>query len=89
MASLLARALTPDRSFNYDFLCAAYALLSLVSIAFFAMEHVWDVEGAKGYWMITAPCIPGLAYFGFLRQRARAAGVVPRDEGAARRAKKD
>ena len=75
MASHLRDVFTPSSSLSYDFLCGVYLFLSLVSALFYAME-AHGVEGAKGYWMITAPCAPGLLYFLFLRHRARAAGIV-------------
>jgi hypothetical protein len=70
---LLRWALTPDDSLNYDFLCAVYAFLAGVCLLLVALEHVYDAEGIKGWWIITAPCIPGLLYFLFLRARSRAA----------------
>lgn len=81
MASHLRELFTPSSSLSYDFLCGVYLFLSLVSVLFFMME-TRGVEGAKGYWMITAPCAPGLLYFLFLRHRARAAGIVAQSAGA-------
>lgn len=82
MASHLRNLFEPSSSLSYDFLCGVYALLALVSALFYAME-ARGVEGAKGYWMITAPCAPGLLYFLFLRHRARAAGIVAQSAAAA------
>lgn len=68
--SWLEWATTPDDSLSYDFLCVVYAFLAAISILLFALERVWDAEGIKGYWIITAPCIPGLIYFLMLRAKA-------------------
>lgn len=71
-ATWLAYLVTPDASLNYSFLVAVYALLSLLSLALAAVQHVWSDAGVAGYWIVCAPCVPGLAYFLFLRARQRA-----------------
>lgn len=75
--SWISWAFTPDDSLSYDFLSAVYAFLAAISIMLFAAEHAFEAEGVKGYWIITAPCIPGLLYFLVLRHiaRGRAAAV--------------
>jgi len=75
MASFVASLFQPSNALDYNFMCGVYAFLSLVSALFYVME-ARGVEGAKGYWLITAPCAPGLLYFLLLRARARAAGIV-------------
>ena len=83
--SWLAYALTPDPSLNYGFLIIVYAVLSALTGMLAAVQYIYADAGIKGYWIITAPCVPGTLYLLYLRSQVGGTGWAEAEPGRKKR----
>ncbi len=68
---------TPDPSLNYGFISQIFALLSVVSAAFFIAQYQFGASSVTGFWIVPAPCLPALLYTLFLHSVSLKAAKAP------------
>lgn len=65
-SSVLAWLTTPSPSLSFAFLAGAYAVLSLLALAFAALQYLADVKAVAGMFIVPLPALLLLPYFVYM-----------------------